>query len=134
MVYNQADPGSFVCAFFGCVFAAIVPVAVEPPATKDVSCIHGSTMYVLVGYYRILVELRSVSCWVLGSLGVTVALSSEMTNKTLPKEEGKDHIVHFRGVHCCMCVCVCVCLSVCLFVLCLCVYLCVCMCVFSLLL
>ena len=35
--------------------------------------------------------------FLLGSLGVTVALSSEMTTKTLPKEENKDHIVHFRG-------------------------------------
>lgn len=35
--------------------------------------------------------------FLLGSLGVTVALSSEMTTKVLPKEEGKDHIVHFRG-------------------------------------
>ena len=35
--------------------------------------------------------------FLLGSLGVTVALSSELTTKALPKEEGKDHIVHFRG-------------------------------------
>ena len=35
--------------------------------------------------------------FLLGSLSVTVALSSEMTTKTLPKEENKDHIVHFRG-------------------------------------
>ena len=47
-MYNRADPAGFVCAFFGCIFAAIVPVAVEPPATKDVSCIHGSAMYVLM--------------------------------------------------------------------------------------
>ena len=63
-MYNRTDPASFVCAFFGCVFAAIVPVAVEPPATKDVSCIHGNTVYLLVVcHYRILVELRLVSCW-----------------------------------------------------------------------
>jgi len=35
--------------------------------------------------------------FLLGSLGVSVALTSDMTNKVLPKEEGKDHIVHFRG-------------------------------------
>ena len=48
LVYNRADPAGFVCAFFGCIFAAIVPVAVEPPATKDVSCIHDNAMYVLM--------------------------------------------------------------------------------------
>ena len=37
LVYSRADPASFVCAFFGCIFAAIVPVAVEPPVTRDVS-------------------------------------------------------------------------------------------------
>jgi len=26
-----------------------------------------------------------------------VALTSDITNKVLPKEEGKDHIIHFRG-------------------------------------
>ena len=35
--------------------------------------------------------------FLLGSLGVSVALTSDITNKVLPKEEGKDHIVHFRG-------------------------------------
>ena len=49
--------------------------------------------------------------FLLGSLGVTVALSSEMTTKTLPKEENKDHIVHFRGENLHL-VCVSVCLSV----------------------
>ena len=97
-MYNRADPASFVCAFFGCIFAAIVPVAVEPPATKDVSCIHGNTVYVLV------LSLQDPGGaqigFLLGSLGITVALSSEMTSKALPKEEGKDHIIHFRGVHC----------------------------------
>lgn len=31
-----------------------------------------------------------------------MALSSESTTKALPKEEGKDHIVHFRG-ECILC-------------------------------
>ena len=37
-MYNRSDPANFACAFFGCVFAAIVPVAIEPPISKDVSC------------------------------------------------------------------------------------------------
>ena len=38
-----------------------------------------------------------------------MALSSEITTKALPKEEGKDHIVHFRGeiiINRCVHVCV----------------------------
>ena len=35
--------------------------------------------------------------FLLGSLGITVALTSEITARGLPKEEGKDHIVHFKG-------------------------------------
>ncbi len=31
------------------------------------------------------------------SLNITVALTSETTDRGLPKEEGKDHIVHFKG-------------------------------------
>ena len=46
LVYNRADPASFVSAFFGCIFAAIVPVAVEPPATKDVSCVQCNVLMI----------------------------------------------------------------------------------------
>ncbi len=35
--------------------------------------------------------------FLLGSLNITVALTSETTARGLPKEEGKDHIVHFKG-------------------------------------
>ena len=35
--------------------------------------------------------------FLLGSLGITVALVSELTARALPKEEGKEHIVHFKG-------------------------------------
>lgn len=37
--------------------------------------------------------------FLLGSLGVSVALTSEATAKALPKEEGKDHIVHFKVLY-----------------------------------
>ena len=37
--------------------------------------------------------------FLLGSLGVAVALTSEATAKGLPKEEGKDHIVHFKVIY-----------------------------------
>ena len=35
--------------------------------------------------------------FLLGSLNITVALTSESTAKALPKEDGKDTIVHFKG-------------------------------------
>lgn len=96
LVYSRTDPASFVCAFFGCVFAAIVPVAVEPPVTRDVSDTESYGTCVLM--MLLLQDPGGAQIgFLLGSLGVTVALSSEMTTKALPKEENKDHIVHFRG-------------------------------------
>lgn len=35
--------------------------------------------------------------FLLGSLNISVALTSESTGKALPKEDGKDNIVHFKG-------------------------------------
>ena len=35
--------------------------------------------------------------FLLGSLGISVALTSDATAKGLPKEDGKDSIVHFKG-------------------------------------
>lgn len=35
--------------------------------------------------------------FLLGSLSISVALTSESTGKALPKEDGKDNIVHFKG-------------------------------------
>ena len=58
--------------------------------------------------------------FLLGSLGAKIALTSETTAKALPKEEGKDHIVHFKVclsvymyiyMYMYVCVSVCACLS-----------------------
>lgn len=35
--------------------------------------------------------------FLLGSLGISVALTSDLTMKQLPKDESKDHVVHFKG-------------------------------------
>ena len=35
--------------------------------------------------------------FLLNSLGVTVALTSDTTAKNLPKDDSKDHIVQFKG-------------------------------------
>ena len=36
--------------------------------------------------------------FLLNSLNVSVAITSELTSKHLPKEEGKDHISHCKGM------------------------------------
>jgi len=78
LVFRPDEAAQFTIAFYGCIFAAVIPVAIEPPVTREDP---GGQQ---VGF-------------LLGSLGITVALTSETTARGLPKEEGKDHIVHFKG-------------------------------------
>ena len=41
-MYPNNDPISFVCAFYGCVMAGVVPVPVEVPLSKRVGVAHVS--------------------------------------------------------------------------------------------
>ena len=36
LVFRPDEAAQFATAFYGCIFAAVIPVAVEPPVTKDV--------------------------------------------------------------------------------------------------
>jgi len=36
LVFRPDEAAQFVVAFYGCIFAAVIPVAIEPPITKDV--------------------------------------------------------------------------------------------------
>ena len=36
LVFRPDEPAQFATAFYGCIFATVVPVAIEPPVTKDV--------------------------------------------------------------------------------------------------
>ena len=36
LVYPNNDPINFMCAFYGCLFAGIVPVPIEVPLTRRV--------------------------------------------------------------------------------------------------
>lgn len=36
LVYPNSDPLSFMCAFYGCVTAGVVPVPIEVPLTRRV--------------------------------------------------------------------------------------------------
>ncbi len=37
LVFRPDEAAQFVCAFYGCIFAAVIPVAIEPPLTREVS-------------------------------------------------------------------------------------------------
>lgn len=36
-MYQVDDPINFMTSFYGCLIAGIIPVPIEPPASKDVS-------------------------------------------------------------------------------------------------
>ena len=36
LVFRPDEAAQFATAFYGCIFAAVVPVAIEPPVSKDV--------------------------------------------------------------------------------------------------
>ena len=40
LVFRTDEATQFVTAFYGCLYAAVVPVAIEPPITKDVSTVN----------------------------------------------------------------------------------------------
>ena len=36
LVFRPDEAAQFATAFYGCIFAAVIPVAIEPPVTKEV--------------------------------------------------------------------------------------------------
>ena len=36
LVFRSDEAAAFAIAFYGCIFAAVVPVAIEPPVTREV--------------------------------------------------------------------------------------------------
>ncbi|XP_043468500.1 disco-interacting protein 2 homolog A isoform X2 [Leptopilina heterotoma] len=77
LVYPNNDPISFLCAFYGCLQAGIVPVPIEVPLTRRDA---GSQQ---IGF-------------LLGSCGIQVALTSEACLKGLPKTTAGE-VVAFKG-------------------------------------
>ncbi|KAK9881592.1 hypothetical protein WA026_016462 [Henosepilachna vigintioctopunctata] len=77
LVYPNNDPINFLCAFYGCLQAGIVPVPVEVPITRRDA---GSQQ---IGF-------------LLGSCSVQVALTSEACLKGLPKTTSGE-VVQFKG-------------------------------------
>lgn len=76
LVYPNSDPLNFLCSFYGCIMAGMVPVPVEVPITRRDA---GSQQ---IGF-------------LLGSCNVTLALSSDACFKGLPKTTSGE-VVTFK--------------------------------------
>ncbi|XP_014227393.1 disco-interacting protein 2 homolog A isoform X1 [Trichogramma pretiosum] len=77
LVYPNDDPINFICAFYGCLQAGIVPVPIEVPLTRRDAGSHQ------IGF-------------LLGSCGIQIALTSEACLKNLPKTSTGE-VVAFKG-------------------------------------
>ncbi|XP_057191819.1 disco-interacting protein 2 homolog A [Triplophysa rosa] len=77
LVFPNNDPVMFMVAFYGCLLAELVPVPIEVPLTRKDA---GSQQ---VGF-------------LLGSCGVTLALTSDACQKGLPKAQTGE-VVAFKG-------------------------------------
>ncbi|MBN3301725.1 DI2BA protein, partial [Amia calva] len=77
LVYPNSDPGMFLVAFYGCLLAEVLPVPIEVPLSRK------DTGGQQIGF-------------LLGSCGVSLALTSEVCLKGLPKTPNGE-IVQFKG-------------------------------------
>ncbi|XP_055359610.1 disco-interacting protein 2 homolog C isoform X2 [Betta splendens] len=77
LVFPNNDPAAFMTAFYGCLLAELVPVPIEVPLTRKDA---GSQQ---IGF-------------LLGSCSVTVALTSDVCHKGLPKSPTGE-ILQFKG-------------------------------------
>ena len=78
LVYPNSDAIGFICAFYGCLHAGVVPVPIEVPLTRRDA---GSQQ---IGF-------------LLGSCGVQVALTSDICLKGLPKTASSGEVIAFKG-------------------------------------
>ncbi|XP_031700491.1 disco-interacting protein 2 homolog B-A isoform X3 [Anarrhichthys ocellatus] len=77
LVYPNSDPAMFWVAFYGCLLAEVIPVPIEVPLSRQDA---GSQQ---IGF-------------LLGSCGVSLALTSEVCLKGLPKTPNGE-IIQFKG-------------------------------------
>lgn len=84
LVYPNNEPHSFLVAFYGCLTAGVIPVPLEVPLLKRLSSAYSrDTGEQGLGF-------------LLGSLGVTVAMTSEACYKGLPRTNNGE-VSTFRG-------------------------------------
>ena len=36
LIYSVNEPAAFATAFYACIFACVIPIAIDPPITKEV--------------------------------------------------------------------------------------------------
>nr|XP_032651221.1 disco-interacting protein 2 homolog B isoform X1 [Chelonoidis abingdonii] len=77
LVFPNNDPVMFMVAFYGCLLAEVIPVPIEVPLTRKDA---GGQQ---IGF-------------LLGSCGITLALTTEVCLKGLPKTQNGE-IVQFKG-------------------------------------
>ncbi|XP_074856723.1 disco-interacting protein 2 homolog A isoform X5 [Carettochelys insculpta] len=77
LVFPNSDPVMFMVAFYGCLLAELIPVPIEVPLTRKDA---GSQQ---IGF-------------LLGSCGVTLALTTDVCQKGLPKAQTGE-VVTFKG-------------------------------------
>lgn len=78
LMYGSDDIVGFICAFFGCLFAGIVPIPIHPPLRKDDA------------------GLQQIG-FLLGNCGVSWVLVSDSCLKSLPKDESGSGVFQFKG-------------------------------------
>ena len=78
LIYPSHDPAAFAAAFFACLFANLVPVPIEAPISNQEPGAQA------LGF-------------LLGSCGVSVALTSEAGYKALPKDPSDNKVVRLKG-------------------------------------
>ena len=113
LVYPNSDPGMFWVAFYGCLLAEVIPVPIEVPLTRKVKkqktknnniqrnvcpfCVKRNVMF---NHNDILFVLKDAGIsqvgFLLGSCGVSLALTSEICLKGLPKTPTGE-IMQFKG-------------------------------------
>ena len=77
LVFSTGEPINVAAAFYGCLSVNILPLMVDPPLSRDAP---GGSQ---VGF-------------LLGSLGVSYALTSESTFRNLPRDDS-GHLQILKG-------------------------------------
>ncbi|XP_069770807.1 disco-interacting protein 2 homolog C isoform X2 [Narcine bancroftii] len=102
LVFPNNDPAAFMVAFYGCLLAEVVPVPIEVPLTRKeikqrfLRLTVSNTMGDLLA---LIIKMDAGSQqigFLLGSCGVTVALTSDACHKGLPKSPTGE-ILQFKG-------------------------------------
>ncbi|MGH0120699.1 UNVERIFIED_CONTAM: hypothetical protein FKN15_031628 [Acipenser sinensis] len=114
LVFPNNDPVMFMVAFYGCLLVELVPVPIEVPLTRKVALVfpnNDPVMFMVAFYGCLLVELVPVPIevpltrkdagsqqigFLLGSCGVTLALTTDACQKGLPKAQTGE-VVTFKG-------------------------------------